>query len=329
MQKQLIIAFLLFACTIANAQQLSQFSQYLDNFYLVNPAATDVQNNVNLGFGYRQQWSDLPGNPSTFYLTAYAPLTKPQESQYMQASMRLSDQLRAKRLKLGDAPTPNHIIGTTISNDNFGLFNKTTIHATYSFHLPITQKLTLSAAPKLGFVRLSLNDNLWVLEENDVPFEDFVNKFQAETLLDLGAGLWLYSDKLFFGYSIEQLSKNRSTQLDGSVGFEFKPHHFIVAGYRLNLNNYLRLVPNVMVRHLETGPSSIDYSMRLEYAHRIWAGISYRKENAIVGSFGLFITNELRFNYSYDHGTSKGGRDGLNAHEISLRISLFPNLHKR
>ncbi|MBO6497557.1 MAG: PorP/SprF family type IX secretion system membrane protein [Roseivirga sp.] len=322
-----ILLLSLFCCSL-QAQQLSQFSQYLDNNYLINPAATDLQNNIKFGMGFRQQWGDIPGNPRTLYLTAYAPLSKPEESQYMRASMRMNGQIQSRPRNELKKSSISHVLGTVIMSDDFGLFNKTTVHFSYGIHLPLTKKLSISAAPKIGVVNLNLNDDLWVLDKNDDPFKHFLSAYSSKTLLDIGFGLWLYSDKFFMGYSLEQMGGKNPDQLGETTGYETVTHHFMSLGYSFSVNPYMRIVPSSMIRYSPTGPISIDYSLRFEYQSRIWLGLSLRKSNALVGLFGLFLNSNIKFNYTYDHGMGSGDRDGLNAHEFSLNLSAFQNLYK-
>lgn len=310
------------------AQQLAQYSQYLDNYFLINTAATNLQNNMQLSMGYRRHWTGFQGSPNSFYLTAYAPLTKPSPSQYMQASMRLRNQMNAARLKTQEKPKSNHVVGAILTQDDIGIFSKNTVHLTYSFHLPVSKSISISFSPKVGWMHLSLNDELTVLEANDLPFQEFLMTHERQGMADLGFGLWLYSDKFFVGYSMEQLVRNNALNNQSLSGFEFEPHHFGMMGFRLKVNTYLRIVPHALVRYVDQHLFNVDYSMRFEYGTRLWASISYRKENAVVGLIGMAISRQLAFNYSFDHSNNIQELNRVNAHEISLRFSLFPNLHR-
>ena len=312
----------------SKAQQLAQYSQYLDNYYLVNSAATNLQNNVQVNLGFRHFWTDFAGSPKTIYLSAYAPLTKPDASQYMQSAMRLTDDLDTSRLKSTIASLSNHVTGLIVTQDDIGLFRKTTSHFTYSFHMPLTKDINISVSPKLGWVHLSLNDDLRVLEDNDQPFQNFINNHQQRGMLDLGFGLWLYSDDFFFGYSMEQLTKNSAFEAEDVDGIEFQPHHFILAGYRYRLSPYLNIVPNLMIRHVKGVPASIDYSLRAEYGRNLWASVSYRRGNSLVMLLGIAISSQMSFSYSFDHSTNINQLNRVNAHEISLRMNVLQNLHK-
>ena len=323
------LSLVLFLCIgQAHAQQTAQYSQYLDNYYLVNPAATNIQNNLQLHMGFRHYWTDFEGSPKTIYLSAYAPLTKPGEDQHMRSAMRLTDRLDTSDLSARGSAKSNHIAGLILSQDDIGLFSKTTAHLTYSFHLPLTESLSVSVSPKLGWVHLGLNEDLRVLEENDQPFLEFMNNHQQRGMFDLGFGLWLYSDKLFFGYSLEQLVKNTAFSSEQVNGVEFEPHHYVMAGYRFRVSPRLKLVPNLLVRYVEANLTSTDYSLRAEYGSRLWASFSFRQQNAMVALVGMSISNQLSFSYSFDHSNDIALQNRINAHEISLRINVLPNLHK-
>jgi type IX secretion system PorP/SprF family membrane protein len=310
------------------AQQLAQYSQYLDNYYLINPAATDIQNNLQVKLGFRHYWTDFEGSPKTVYLSAYAPLSKPLRSQYMQSAMRLSDKIDTASLKTLSIARSNHMVGMIITQDDIGLFRKTTSHLTYTFHMPLSRKLQVAVAPKLGWVHLSLNEDLRVLEENDQPFQEFVDNYQKQGMMDLGFGLWLYSDRLFAGYSLEQLTRSRgfsSSQLDG---FEFEPHHFVMAGYRFRVSPRLNLIPHMLIRYIPDGTTSTDLSLKAKYGSKLSAGFSYRRSNALVMIFGAAISSQFSFTYSFDHSTNINTLNRINAHEISLNMKLLPELHK-
>lgn len=324
----LIVLATVFMAFKAKSQQQAQYSQYLNNYYLINSAATDIQNNVKVHLGYRGQWSGFENSPQTYYLSAYAPLNKPHDSQYMQSAMRLSDRLDSTALTNKFQSVGNHLIGTTITSDNLGLFNKTTFHAAYTYHLTLTRKLRLAASPKVGFVNLNLADDLRVLEDNDQPFENFVNEYERLGMADVGFGLWLYSDNFFAGYSLEQLLRNKASNLESGDQYEFEAHHYVLLGFKYKIAPRWNLVPNALVRMVNGAPASIDISLKAEYGSRLWAAISYRKSNAIVGMVGAKISNRFSFGYSFDHSTNITQLNQINAHEFTLQVNVLQNLHK-
>src|ERR1700761_3787768 len=56
------------------AQQRPQYTQYVFNNYLLNPAVSGIENYTDVKAGYRSQWTGLEGAPVTSYITINAPL---------------------------------------------------------------------------------------------------------------------------------------------------------------------------------------------------------------------------------------------------------------
>lgn len=312
----------------AKAQQLSQYSQYLNNYYLVNTAATDIQNSVQSFLAYRMGDGNYSGSPKTLYLSAYMPLKKPAPTQFMRSAMRVTGRLDTSSLITKGISEANHLVGMTMTTDQLGLFQKTTIHASYTYHLSLSKNWRLAASPKIGWVNMDLADDLTVYEDDDQPFQDFVNRYQRMNMADIGFGLWLYSRDFFFGYSIEQLVKGKAfSNLDDMVGYEFSPHHYLLIGTRLQISPRWALVPNVMTRAVADAPINFDVSVKAEYGSRLWAGLSYRKKTALVLMVGGKVSDQLSFSYSFDHTVNATRANQISAHEISLQFQFLQNLY--
>ena len=58
---------------IASAQQDPQYTQYMYNMNVVNPAYAGSKEGLSLTALYRKQWSGLDGAPETFTFSAHAP----------------------------------------------------------------------------------------------------------------------------------------------------------------------------------------------------------------------------------------------------------------
>ena len=76
MKKILTTVGLSFAMLAAVAQQKPQYTQYVLNQYIINPAISGIENYVDVKISARDQWVGLSGAPKTSYLTVHAPLGK-------------------------------------------------------------------------------------------------------------------------------------------------------------------------------------------------------------------------------------------------------------
>ena len=55
----------------AAAQQQPQYTQYLINNYILNPALTGIENYTDVKLSHRHQWAGLQDAPVTTYLTIH------------------------------------------------------------------------------------------------------------------------------------------------------------------------------------------------------------------------------------------------------------------
>src|SRR6187551_2780704 len=73
-----IICFVVVLLSIQQcfAQQRPQYTQYILNNYIINPALSGIENYTDVKISSRDQWVGLNGAPRTMYLTIHAPIGK-------------------------------------------------------------------------------------------------------------------------------------------------------------------------------------------------------------------------------------------------------------
>jgi hypothetical protein len=72
----LVVSFLFFIIKVSS-QQDSEYTQYMYNMNVVNPAyATGMQYMLDIGTLYRTQWVGAVGAPKTLTVFAHMPLNK-------------------------------------------------------------------------------------------------------------------------------------------------------------------------------------------------------------------------------------------------------------
>jgi type IX secretion system PorP/SprF family membrane protein len=78
MKKYIYILIVLMAVLLfqeAEAQQDPQYTQYMYNMNVVNPAYAGSKESLSLTALYRNQWAGLDGNPVTFTFSAHSPIS--------------------------------------------------------------------------------------------------------------------------------------------------------------------------------------------------------------------------------------------------------------
>jgi type IX secretion system PorP/SprF family membrane protein len=326
MMKRLLTIACCLALYSANAQQVPQFSQYLRNQYLVNPAAAGVYDFVDVTVGGRLQWLGFDDAPMTSYLYVSSPLKKETRASYNPGIRISSGPVRNPEIKTGNL---KHAIGGQMIADQYGAFRQLRASITYALHVPLSRDYNLSFGTNVGISNRSfLPERAQTLNMMtgaayvDNTYDNFVANQGAQNTLDIGAGLYLYSKNMFFGLSADQLTKDFVKF--GNVATTFDPNmHFQgTAGVKLPLSKDLTIMPAVLAKYTQAAPLSIEGSLQFEYKEWLWIGASFRNQDAVVAMAGLNISERFKFGYSYDFNISRMNNYSAGGHELVLGLML-------
>ncbi|WP_018476255.1 PorP/SprF family type IX secretion system membrane protein [Pontibacter roseus] len=290
----------------AFAQQRPQYSQYMVNNYLLNPALTGIEDYADIRISNRQQWVGLEGAPVTYYATAHVPLNK-----------GMSSTSYAKALA-------HHGLGVIFHTDKTGPLRRTGLSATYAYHLPLTRSINASAGVGAGVIRNSINSS-------DLQFSNPSDPLVGggsinQNVLDLSLGFWVYSRNFSVGIAGAQLLENagtfRSTE-NNNVTLDLQRHYFLTGSYRFTPFERIDLIPSFMLKLADPSPMAVDVNLRAMYDERFWVGASYRHKDAVVGMVGVYISPLLDISYSYDATTSNLNRVSAGTHEVVIGFKLL------
>jgi type IX secretion system PorP/SprF family membrane protein len=310
----------------AAAQQKPQYSQYLLNQYLLNPAVGGIEDFVDVKAGYRNQWTTFEGAPTTFYLTGHLALGKAERTSALPVRNRYGRSLGRTPVFAGQQKGPaHHGVGMVLVADQTGPTSRTTLNLSYAYHYPLTNRLRLSAGVSGGVTQHTTDfDQLRLLNPVDLYAQQGkVNALQP----DLNAGLFLYDDRFFAGLGTQQLAfKRLNYRLVG--GTDYQPlgrlytHYFLTAGYRHALSADWAVVPSVLLKSVRPAPVSFDVNAKFLYQERFWMGLSYRHRDAVVGLIGMNVNSLVTLGYSYDYVLSDLRTAARGSHEIVLGLMI-------
>src|SRR5690606_21112260 len=178
MKKHIYILIVLMAGLFiqkTQAQQDPQYTQYMYNMNVVNPAYAGSKESLSLTALYRNQWSGMEGNPVTFTFSAHAPVSE----------------------KIG--------LGLSAIKDELGPVKETNVFADFSYTLQVSSNVKLALGLKAGatFHDVGLMD-LELQDPNDPFFSENINN----TYPNIGAGAFLYSEKFYLGLSVPNMLKS-------------------------------------------------------------------------------------------------------------------------
>lgn len=309
---------------MALAQQKPQYTQYVFNNLLLNPAVTGIENYTDVKAGYRSQWTGLQGAPVTSYLTIDAPLG----DKFIQGDatafpaeggVNPSSRLYTQNYM---AAEPHHGIGFMIVSDQAGPINQTNIDVTYAYHLGLTDRLNLAVGVAAGLNHINLNTAELTLE---TPFDPAIaNGNNSQWKPDLSTGIWLYSSDYYFGASVQQLlpenlyfSTNNSYNQNKTV-----PQYFVTGGVKLFLTDDITLLPSFLVKQISPTPLTYDVNAKFSFQDKIWIGASYRHGDSFGVLAGVNISSFINIGYSYDITTSALNTVSNGTHEIVISLLL-------
>jgi type IX secretion system PorP/SprF family membrane protein len=322
MKKILLLAIIVvFAVSGAKAQQLSQYSQYLQNPYIINPATTAIYDYMDVNLSFRKQWAGFSQSPTTAYISAHAPFKKKANPQPM--FLRISDVLYH-----GPAPTKTrgfkHGMGGSFSTDEYGAFTNNTFNLSYGMHIPVGKKFFLGLGIGGGASMIRIDQTKVTLANaTDNTYSSYLLNGGTSTIVDLKGGVYFYSDKFHIGYASNQLLQNKIYFGNAPTDSKLNVHHFVNMGYKFKLNDNLSFTPGVLVKFMRPAPISVDVNLKFEYMEKFWGGISIRPKDAVVAMVGMTIKDLFKIGYSYDYTTTGLSNYSSGSHEIILGFMLF------
>jgi type IX secretion system PorP/SprF family membrane protein len=325
MKKIIYILLLIgYGFNCASAQQKPQYTQYLFNSMLINPAVTGIENYTDVKAGYRSQWTGLQGAPITSFLTFSAPIG----NDFLQGDatafpaeggINPSSRLYTQNYM---AAEPHHGIGFMVVSDQTGPLTTTNLDATYAYHLGLAANLNLALGVQAGLNHVNLNTSEITTEVALDPAIINGNNNQWEP--DLGAGLWLYSSNYYFGASVQQLLPESLYYNSNNVYNHTKavPQYFFTAGYKVFLSDDITLLPSFLVKVLNPEPITYDINAKLSFQDKFWIGASYRRDDSFGVLAGVNISSFINIGYSYDITTSALNTVSNGTHEIVISLLL-------
>ncbi|HLV41365.1 MAG TPA: type IX secretion system membrane protein PorP/SprF [Brumimicrobium sp.] len=314
----------LFVTLFAFGQQEAHFSQYYNNPYFFNPAAGGTSKTINADLGYRKQWIGVEGSPQSLYATAHSEIVFDKRDKVLNEFN--SDGESVYRTPENSVGINKHVIGGRILADEIGPFRKTSVMASYAYHLRFTEKTMLSLGVSAGLSNMGIVTNKVVLhDQDDAKYDDFLSRNSNHSIFDLNAGIAFYGEKFQFGISSAQLLKN-GFAIDNNTSTEFGRHWYMYGMYNIAFKTSdISIEPHFMAQIIGDAPFSINVGARLHFDQRYWVNASYRVQDAITLGAGLNLAKNLRFGYSYDIAIGKVQRPSNYVHELNLGFTFGSN----
>lgn len=274
------------------AQQDPQHTQYMYNTNNVNPAYAGSRETVSIFGMYRTQWIGMDGAPDTGVFAIHSPIGE----------------------RVG--------LGLTFVNDRIGISDESTIAVDFSYTIPLSDMYKLGFGLKATAHLLNVDySKLKLHDDGDVVLQNNINsKFSP----NIGAGLYLYSDKFYVGFSVPNIleTKHYNDNDIQSLANE-RMHGYLISGYVFDLTESIKFKPAVLAKAVEGAPLQTDITGNFLFNERFVLGVAWRWSEALSGLAGFQINENWFIGYAYDAETTKLANYNSGSHEIFLRYEFF------
>jgi type IX secretion system PorP/SprF family membrane protein len=295
MKKIYIILFVFLFVLNSNAQQDPQYTQYMYNMNVINPAYAGSTEGLAVGALYRSQWVGLDGGPQTMTFAIHSPIGE----------------------KVG--------LGLSLIADEIGPVKETNAYVDFSYTIPAGMETKLAFGLKAGFTFHDIGiseDQISLIDLGDPFFAQNIN----ESTPNVGAGVYFYKPNRYY-ISASMPNILNSVHLDASgtkLGSETQ-HLFGAAGYVFDLSENYKLKPHAMVKYAFDAPVSYDVNLNLFMHDIVEVGVGYRLDDSFSGMINFSITPNFRVGYAYDAIQSDLDIVTNASHEVFLNFDLnFP-----
>lgn len=296
MKTKLLLFFFLCLSTIVFGQQEPQYTQYMYNTTIVNPAYAGSRGALNVFLLHRAQWLGFEGAPVTTNFSVDTPIDE------------------------------NMGVGLSFMKDKIGPSNENDLAVNFSYGFYISELYRLSFGIKASLNVLDVDfSNTYLNDLNDYQFDANIdNRFSP----NIGVGVYLNSDNSYVGISSPSLLK--SDHFDRYAGpnanshvVNNQMHVYFMGGYVFDLNDQIKFKPSLLSKFTSGAPVQLDLSANFLINDKINAGLAYRWSAAVSALVGFQATENWFIGYSYDMETTRLANYNAGSHEIFLRYELF------
>jgi type IX secretion system PorP/SprF family membrane protein len=298
--KYLYIVLIITYASYIHAQQDPNYTQYMYNMNVMNPAYAGSKENMSGSFMYRQQWVGLEGAPKTATFSLHSPIGK------------------------------NVGLGISAISDKIGPVEENNVYADFSYTLNLGGSNRLALGLKAGatFHKIGLFSDIgngYIQQPGDVAFSENTNSAK----LNVGTGLFYYSEKYYLAFSIPNMlnSKHLDVTQNGQL-YQFGSdvqHYFLTGGYVFNLSDNTKFKPSFMMKSAFNVPTSIDLSTNFLFYNKFEAGASYRLNDSFGAMVNFAVSPSIKIGYAYDYIISDLKVTTAASHEIMVLFDInFP-----
>ena len=287
-------------------QQDPQYTQYMYNTQIINPAYAGSREVLSFGVLGRTQWVNLDGSPQTGTFTMNFPT-----GLYRNMGLGLS----IVHDQIGPATESNAVVDYS-----------------YSINMAPYSISKLSFGLKAGVDLLDVDYSRLNLSDPNDPL--FQNNVDQRLNLQVGAGIYFRTEKFYAGVSVPNFLNSKhfdegsleNTDVE-NIAVE-RLHYFYIMGYVFNLSPNLKFKPATLVKFVSGAPLQWDASANFLIYDKLTLGASYRWNASISGLVGFQISKSFFAGVAYDYQSTAIEDYSNGSYEVFLRFDVFNRLDR-
>lgn len=276
------------------AQQDAQYTQYMYNTTVINPGYAGSRGAMSIFGLYRNQWVGLDGAPVSSTFSLNTPIN---DSKFGVGVCFMNDQ-----------------IGPTVDNS-------ISIDVSYYIQTSETYRLSFGLKGTGNFFNLDTS-KLNPADQGDPQFQN-INNFSP----NFGVGLYLHSDKTYFGFSIPNFLETNNYDDNEVAIYKEVINYYFIAGTVFDLSDSVKFKPTLLTKLVTGAPLQVDLSANFMFNDKFILGAAYRWDAAVSFMAGFQATDSLFLGYGYDLDTTSLNNYNYGSHEIFLRFEIFNNFN--
>ncbi len=268
----IILIFMLGFFFQAEAQHSPQFTHFMFNKLIYNPAYAGDREALAASAVYRNQWLGIEGAPTTLNFNVHTPF----------AGERAG-------------------IGLSVVADKIGAVNTTFANLSYNYRVPVgeTAKLSVGISGRLEHGRFDVSE-IDAYDTDDVFIQsELDNTIQA----NFGAGVFLSGKNYYVGVSVPTVLQN---SLYSEVGFAsaFRTY-YAMGAVILNVSDNVKFKPSVLLSINQSAPFDMDLNASFLLMDAFWIGATWRLDDSVDALIQYQFTPNLRGGMAFDFTTSE------------------------
>ena len=300
--KKFLIPLCLCVAGMVHAQQDHQYTQFMYNKLLLNPAYAGARGVPSLSAVYRNQWAGFSGAPQSALVSLNTPFLSPRVG----AGIVMSHQTAG------------------LQRDFFGSM-------AYSYDMIASEDISFRVGIQGSLRSMALNFNDAQTADPGGPAIDpsLETERNSSVFGNVGAGVYAtFRQRFYAGFSVPRLYTNIIGLNSGTVttAREYR-HYYGMAGAVFPLSKEIKFLPAVLIKYVDGAPLDADINLNLDVREKVTFGLSGRLGgDKGLESLDLLVfwqaTSKIGVGFAYDF-TLSGIRDySAGSFELLLQADL-------